>query len=191
MTSDARSRFRRAIPVWLIVLLFLLFYWGMVYFDTQGGWQPMVYKPYHSLEEVALYQPPPPAEGCDRIQGRVLFEQYCGLCHNNDGAGKPGQAPPLDGSEWVVGPVNRLIRIPQLGLSGQIKVKGQDLVFPNGMPPMGASLKDEELANVLCYIRSSWSNKSGPVKVEDVARVRKEAGNRAEPWSEAELQKVP
>src|SRR5207253_6078737 len=154
-----RIAFRRPLPVWLIVLLFLLFYWGMVYFDTQGGWQPMVYKPYHSLEEVALYQPPPPAEGCDRIQGRVLFEQYCGLCHNNDGAGKPGQAPPLDGSEWVVGPVNRLIRIPQLGLSGQIKVKGQDLVFPNGMPPMGASLKDEELANVLCYIRNSWSNK--------------------------------
>ena len=29
---------RTAVPVWLIVLLFLILYWGMVYFDSNAGW---------------------------------------------------------------------------------------------------------------------------------------------------------
>jgi len=58
------------------------------------------------------------------------------------------------------GPPNRLIRIPQLGLNGPIKVNGKDMFFAAGMGPMGASLSDEDLANVLCYIRQSWGNKA-------------------------------
>src|SRR5439155_14377679 len=98
---------RNPVPVWLIILLFVLLYWGMVYFDTQGGWEPVVYKPYHSLNEVMLYQLPP-SEGPNLLRGRTVFENVCGVCHNPDGEGRPGQAPPLAGSEWVMGPPNRL-----------------------------------------------------------------------------------
>src|SRR5438105_1665622 len=155
--SPAAPAFRRPLPVWLIILLFILLYWGMVYFDTQGGWQPIVYRPYHSVDELALYQPPP-GEGPNLDQGRKVFEQVCGLCHNNDGSGKPGQAPPLAGSEWVNVPVNRMAPIPLVGLTGPITVKGQQ--FNLSMAAMGASLPDDVLADVLSYIRTSWGNKA-------------------------------
>jgi hypothetical protein len=29
---------RQAVPVWLMVLLFLLLFWGMVYFDQHSAW---------------------------------------------------------------------------------------------------------------------------------------------------------
>ena len=49
----------KAVPVWIIVLLFLLLYGGMVYFDRFSGWfSPEVYAPYRSTEELAMYQPP-------------------------------------------------------------------------------------------------------------------------------------
>src|SRR2546423_11456618 len=90
--SSAAPAFRRPLPVWLIILLFILLYWGMVYFDTQGGWQPIVYRPYHSVDELALYQPPPRA-GPNLDQGSKVFDQDYGLCHNNDESGNPVHAP--------------------------------------------------------------------------------------------------
>ena len=47
------------------------------------------------------------------------------LCHGVDGSGKPGQAPPLAGSEWVNAKGhNRLAHIPLPGISGPVTVKG-------------------------------------------------------------------
>src|SRR5205809_1048042 len=87
---------RRAVPVWLIVLLLILLYWAMVYFDERSGWADAhVYAPYRSLSELMVYQPR--LEGPDMQRAKTLFENNCGLCHNTDGMGKPGQAPPFVG----------------------------------------------------------------------------------------------
>jgi hypothetical protein len=44
---------RAAVPVWLFVVLVLLFYWAMMYFDRNSGWfNAQVYAPYHSYAEV-------------------------------------------------------------------------------------------------------------------------------------------
>ncbi len=46
---------RDPVPVWLLILLFLLLYWGMVYFDQRSGWfSPRVYAPYRSVAELEL-----------------------------------------------------------------------------------------------------------------------------------------
>ena len=180
---------RNPMPVWIIILFFVLIFCGFVYFDTQGGWEPIVYRPYHSVKEVELYQPPPP-EGPNIQAGRVLFEQQCGICHDNSGSGHPGQAPPLDGSEWVLGPLNRLARIPQLGLSGPISVKGQVYNFANSMPPIAAPWSDQDLANVLAYIRQAWSNKSvktEPVTLEKVHAIREKIKGQPSTTPEALL----
>src|SRR4029079_2929692 len=139
------------VPVWLFIVLFLLFYWGASYFDESGGWfSPRVYTPDQSLAELQKYQPR--REGPDLARGQSKYEQTCGLCHGIDGAGKPGQAPPLAGSEWVSAEgVNRLVRIPVLGLQGPIEVKGQQYVFATGMTPlapnsMRSAFTDEDLA---------------------------------------------
>lgn len=171
----------------MLVLLLLLVCWGMVYFDQHSGWaEPHVYVPYRSLEEVNLYQPPPPS-GVDLALGRKKYEEICGLCHNPDGKGKPGQAPPFVGSDFVLGSPARLIRIPQVGLSGLVTVAGQEYPGLPSMAAMGASLTDEQLAAVLTYIRQSWGNKASEVTPEQVKAVRVEVGNRSQPWTVQEL----
>ncbi len=180
---------RAPAPVWSFVLLFVLFYWGMVYFDLHGGWfNPQVYTPYATISEVERYQPP--REGPDLARGKAVYETVCGLCHNNDGMGKPNQAPPFVGSEWVLGSPARMIRIPLAGLTGPITVQGQAINL-SSMPAMGAALSDEDLAAVLTYIRSSWGNKASPISAEQVKAVRAEIGNRTQPWTAGDLMAVP
>ncbi|HYG34419.1 MAG TPA: cytochrome c [Clostridia bacterium] len=175
---------RIAVPVWLIILLLMLLYWGMFYFDQRSGWgSPQVYVPYRSLEHVQLFQPA--TGGADLARGRAVYENVCALCHNTDGSGKPGQAPPLAGSEWVVGNPNHMIRIPLSGLSGPIQVKGQE--WNLAMPAMGAALSDEDLAAALTYMRKSWGNNASEITAEQVNKIRAEVGNRTQPWTAAEL----
>ncbi len=178
---------RRPIPVWLLILLFLLLYWGMIYFDERSGWaEPQVYLPYHSMTELARYQP---AIGSENVLGKQFYDNVCALCHNNDGTGKPGQAPPFVGSEWALGSPNRMIRIPLVGLTGPVQVKGQEYNLPS-MPAMGAAMTDEQLAAVLTYIRQSWGNKASEITAAQVKAVRGEVGNRSQPWTAAELSNI-
>jgi mono/diheme cytochrome c family protein len=178
---------RGNVPIWLFFLLFVLLYWGMMYFDSHSGWfQPQVYTPYASLAELQRYQPP--TGGVDLGRGKAVYENVCALCHNPDGAGKPNQAPPLAGSEWVTGNVNRLIRIPLNGLAGPLEVKGQ--TWNLAMPAMGATLSDEDLAAVLTYMRQSWGNKASAITPEQIKAVRGQVSSRPQPWSAAELMKI-
>lgn len=177
------------VPMWLIVGTLVLLFLSAWYFDLRGGWfQPQVYSPFVSVPQVALFQPPSGADDGIR-RGKVLFEQNCALCHNMDGSGKPGQAPLLAGSEWVVtAGVNRLIRIPQAGLVGPLKVKGQD--WNLNMLAAGAPYTDEQLADVLSYIRNSWGNKASIVTPEQVKKVRTDMGGRSQPYTADELMKL-
>ena len=179
----------RSVPVWLLVLILLLIYWGMLYFDQHGGWfSQEVYTPFHSEAEVAFYQPR--HEGPDLRRGQEVFRNVCALCHNDDGAGKPNQAPPLAGSEWVVGPPARLIRIPLYGLNGPITVKGQQMVFPAGMLAMGAALPDDDLANVLSYMRQAWGNKASEITPSQIKAVKEQVGNRPQGFTTEDLMQV-
>jgi len=172
------------VPVWLFVLLFVLVYWAMVYFDRDSGWfSPQVYAPYRSVADLQLYQPP--TGGADLARGKIVYENVCALCHNPDGNGKPNQAPSLAGSEWVLGNPNRLVRIPLAGLAGPITVKGES--WNLAMPAMGAAMSDDDLAAVLTYMRQSWGNKASEVTAEQVKTIRGQVGNRTQPWSGDEL----
>jgi mono/diheme cytochrome c family protein len=180
---------RCPVPVWVFIVLVLVLYWAMVYFDLHSGWfSPQVYYPYTSVAELEILKPRSLGP-FDEQRGKAVFEQNCALCHNSDGTGKPGQGPPFVGSEWVLGSANRMIRIPQSGLTGPIQVKGQE--YNLSMAPMGAGLSDEDLANVLSYIRTSWGNKGSIITKEQVQAVRKEVGNRSQPWTGPELMNVP
>jgi mono/diheme cytochrome c family protein len=184
------TRNRRVVPVWLIVLFLCLLYWGMVYFDEHGGWfQPEVYTPFRSVEQVMLYQPPV-GDRAIIDRGRAVFDAACSLCHNPDGMGKPNQAPPLAGSEWVQGSPNRLIRIPLYGLNGPITVKGQQMNFPAPMPNVGSVLPPEDLAAALSYMRQAWGNKGSLITPEQVKAVSAEVGNRGA-FTPEEIMQVP
>lgn len=178
------------VPVWIIILTLVLGYFGVIYVDHRGaGFSKMVYAPWTSESDFLKLLPPK-----DPMMdlGREVFTAACAQCHQNSGLGTPGQFPPLADSEWVLaeGP-NRLIRIVLNGAMGDIQVKGVN--FNNVMPPWRDALDDKKIAAVLTYIRNhpDWGHKAGPVKPDQVAKIRKETADRASGWNGAELLKVP
>ena len=118
--------------------------------------------------------------------GQAIYEALCLNCHQAAGQGLTGVYPPLAKSDWVAGDVQTLIKITMHGLAGPTKVQGKDYgLVP--MPPMG--LDDQQLADVLTYVRNAFGNKAPAVKVEDVKAVREATKGRTAPWTAAELGK--
>jgi mono/diheme cytochrome c family protein len=136
---------------------------------------------------------PPAAEApmvASNARGEAVYTSNCISCHQPTGMGLTGAFPPLAGSEWVTGTVDRPIAIVMHGLQGPITVAGAEyngMMMPWGV---GAPLSDDDLAAVLTYVRSSWGNAASAVTVEDVARVRAATSSRTGMWTADELQKT-
>jgi mono/diheme cytochrome c family protein len=177
------------VPVWLIVLLGALIYWCQLYLDGHaGGFSQEVYAPYDSPEAVLAANPQ--NEGDKTLaMGRQAFHMTCEPCHQVNGMGKEGQAPPLVGSEWVLASsADRIVHIPLYGLTGPITVKGQ--VWNLTMPPFRDNLTDQQVAAALTYVRTKLGdNKASPVKPELVKAARAENRNVSE--TADELLKIP
>lgn len=124
---------------------------------------------------------PQPASGpviTPAMLGKRVYTANCMTCHQATGQGVAGVYPPLAGSEWVLEPQHEkhMIAIVLHGLNGPITVKGNQ--YNNAMTPFGGILRDDQIANVLTYIRSEWGNEAPPVTPEQVAAVRAELGAR-------------
>ena len=189
--SDAEPTVTRsAAPIWIIVITIGLLFFGGMYLDSHGGWfDPKVYSPYTSSENLDAHQPVSGGAAA-AAQGKKVYEAVCGICHGVDGAGKPGQAPPLAGSEWVISKgINRLAHIPLEGAAGPLTVEGKD--WNLNMAAMGAALSDSDLAAVLTYMRSSWGNKAGEFTADDVKKVRAALGASPQPMNGDQMLKLP
>ena len=117
----------------------------------------------------------------------------CFTCHQPTGEGLAGQFPPLAGSDWVLGDKERLIKISIYGLMGEIEVNGikyNNVMAPPGIPP--GSLTDQQIADVLTYIRNDWGNSASAVTSLEVSAVRSQIKGRApmQMWTAAELNAV-
>ena len=106
-------------------------------------------------------------------KGKIQF-MMCAACHGQQGEGTAA-APPLAGSEWVMGPAENLIRIQLRGLRGPITVKGREYDIAGGMAPM-AYQNDDQIAAVLTYLRQSFGNNAPAVEPAQVAALRGEVG---------------
>lgn len=113
---------------------------------------------------------------------RRLFElgqqqfRTCMACHGGRGEGIEGAVPPLDGSEWVRGNPQALVRIVLHGFEGDA-----------GVMPAHGYMSDEEVAAILTYIRQSWSNNAQPITIETVADIRKTTQDHHGEWTSDEL----
>jgi mono/diheme cytochrome c family protein len=114
-----------------------------------------------------------------KAKGREIFLKICAACHQPDGNGKDGLAPPLVGSEWVLAPTGaRLARIVLNGFKGPVRVAGKDYNIPAGMPPLRANLNDDQIAVVLSFVRSHLgTNHAGQVPSQLVTAARKETNS--------------
>ncbi len=101
--------------------------------------------------------------------GNTVYKTYCLACHQADGSGNPGMYPPLDQTKLVLGEKTNLIGVVLNGLQGKTEVKGE--VYYQAMPPHNF-LSDQQIADVLTYIRNSFGNSASMVKAEEVKRVR-------------------
>jgi len=179
---------RNPIPSWLIVLFCLLFFWGQLYIsDHAGGFQREVYAPFGSTNEVDAANPKDEAAKA-RLMGKDIFDKTCSLCHQPNGLGKEGTAPPLAGSEWVLAPSpSRMVHVDLYGLNGPISVEGKQ--WSLAMVAWKDSYSDEQIAAVVTYIRSSWGNNASACTPAQVAAARKEG--HTGPETSTDLLKLP
>lgn len=119
--------------------------------------------------------------------GRTTYTTLCGQCHQPDGRGQEGKAPPLAGSPWAVGPEGRLIRIVLHGVRGPVTVG--DRTFNLDMPGLKV-LSDDQIAGVLTYIRRSWGHEASAVDPSVVQNIRDWNQARRDGWTEPELLKI-
>jgi mono/diheme cytochrome c family protein len=181
------------LPVSIFIVLALGLFCGMVYLDNHaGGFNPVVYRPYISSNQVASLTPLDPAQK-SFFAGQGIYSQTCFACHQSSGLGTPGMYPPLAGSEWVNEPdPSRMIRIMLDGLTGPITVKAQQWPGTTLMPGFrGVGPSDEDLANIATFVRKSWGNNAPAVTPEQVKAVKEATANHAgRSWTAAELLQV-
>lgn len=107
-------------------------------------------------------------------RGAVLFQRdgFCITCHQADGKGLDISGfPPLEKSVWVHGNEDRLIKLTLNGLLGPIEVGGKKYPGQVPMTPFGGMLNDQEIADVLTFVRNSFGNKGSviaPAKVKEI-----------------------
>lgn len=102
-------------------------------------------------------------------KGEALYGR-CLACHQANGAGLPGAFPPLAGSDWVAGTT----------------YNSAMMAYGTGVP-----MSDDEVAEVLTYVRSSFGNRASAVTAADVAKIRTATAGRTTPMTQKELAALP
>jgi mono/diheme cytochrome c family protein len=173
------------VPLWLMFAALALmgvmgWYLGMY----SGGFRADVYDENALLKGGLKLAEEPAAKPVDpMVLGKRVFNN-CMACHQADGRGVAGNYPPLDGSRFVSGRPDVLAALLLHGLQGQVTVEGETF---NGVMPSWSHLDDDQIAAVMTYVRSSWSNQAPAVAPEVVAAVRSYTEDRREAFRVTEL----
>ncbi len=119
--------------------------------------------------------------------GKAIYGRICAACHLGNGKGVPANnIPPLAGSALATGDAALPIKVVLHGFKGPIERGGVQI---NGqMAAWKDQLSDQEIADVLTYVRASFGNAAGAVTPDEVKTIREETASRVTPFTEAELQ---
>ena len=109
--------------------------------------------------------------GSSMARGKIVYTNICLACHMAGGTGVPTMNPPLINTTYVLGDKAALIKIVLNGFKEDVAINGQ--TYSNNMTPH-ADLKDQQIADVLTYVRKSFGNKASAVTVADVKKARAE-----------------
>ena len=125
-----------------------------------------------------------PADEATMKRGQAVYSRTCIACHQPTGMGLPPVFPPLVESPLVTGDPTLPIKFILHGLMGPVTVKG--MTYNSMMPPV-PGVTDQDIADVLTYVRQSFGNKASAVTPAQVKAVRDASAGRAAPWNTAEL----
>lgn len=104
------------------------------------------------------------------ISGMQKFNLYCATCHQRDAKGDDNRFPTLVNTDWVTGDKKRLVEIVLQGMQGPIEVNG---AYYDGIMPGNSFLSDQDVSDILTYLRTNFGNEASEITTEDVAEVRK------------------
>lgn len=117
-------------------------------------------------------------------RGAAVYARTCIACHQPTGLGLPPVFPPLANAPIAVGNPELPVKFILQGLMGPITVNG--MTYNSMMPPV-VGVTDEDIADVLTYVRQSFGNQGNPVSAAQVKAVRAATAGRTAPWTTAEL----
>jgi mono/diheme cytochrome c family protein/glucose/arabinose dehydrogenase len=123
------------------------------------------------------------------VLGRQHYLTNCAGCHGAEGEGLTRFAPPLVGSEWVLGDERRLAMILLHGMEGPVEVGGKVYDAPDILPvmPSHSTMDDKAITSIMTYIRNEWGNQASPVGRRTVGTTRYSSQGRVMPWTANEL----
>lgn len=104
-----------------------------------------------------------------KTPGGLGYDQFCATCHRKDGLGVPGLFPPLAGNRSILSddPTSAI----HVTISGWKSASTKDKPRVVGMPEFG-QLTDEELADIITFMRTTWGNQASHVNASQVKKVR-------------------
>lgn len=102
-------------------------------------------------------------------RGKAVYNQTCMACHQADGGGVQGLNPPLIKTEYVLGDKNRLINILLHGMNKELEIDGE--LYSNPMPSVNY-LTDQQIADVLTFVRNNFTNKASAITPAQVKALR-------------------
>ena len=110
------------------------------------------------------------AAGQEGSRGAELYVDNCAACHRTNGQGYERVFPKIAGNSSVLSedPVSMI----RLVLAGSKLPATATAPSELGMPGFAWRLSDEEVAQLLTFIRSSWGNQAPAVNAEEVTKLR-------------------
>lgn len=100
--------------------------------------------------------------------GKQIYSQYCLSCHQADGGGVQNMNPPLIKTSYVLGDKTRLTKVLLNGLQ-DVDIDGEPY---NNVMPSHDFLNDQQIADVLTFVRNSFGNKASAITAAEVKAVR-------------------
>ncbi len=104
-----------------------------------------------------------------RTRGGLGYVQFCSTCHQTDGRGVQHFFPPLAGNVSLQ--ANDPSSFIHVLLTGSMSAQTASTPKKFGMPSY-ASLSDQELSEIMTFVRTRWGNQGAPVTAEQVHKLR-------------------
>ncbi|WP_431702578.1 c-type cytochrome [Pseudomonas sp. BR20] len=102
--------------------------------------------------------------------GAHTYATRCASCHGLDGKGQPEWMPPLAGATSAL--AKESASAINITLNGSQRVVAAGVPDAYRMPAFREQLSDEEIAQVLTYVRSTWGNHGEAVDAKAVGKLR-------------------
>ena len=129
------------------------------------------------LKSIAQDQPTPPRSSVRTEEasllislGKSVYDKQCASCHGAQGEGRPPHYPLLAGNQSIQ--MESAVNGIRMVLNGGYPPATEKNPMPHGMPPFAVTLSDDEVAAVVSYIRTAWSNRGTPVTAAEANKLR-------------------